>query len=273
MPSTVFKALSRPNELSRSGGRRRRTAEQERRGIPKDPIHLAERIFRLFSCGVSKNVVIAPTPMSPPKPRTTSTVCLTVAKRVVRLGSARRPRNRTKARIIPICEGSRERPLSGAEETLNIGMLTPRVKQASTLRQPETSLQERPCCRIGAKAAQWYGHDRERGRKEQRRSNEQARSDGRPRRCDQKYAYEHDYPKQPDREADRGTYPALALDHMKPMRPVVDRAVLDLVAKESFTGADFSIQHDGVCRLNPELARRATEYYAAVTNIEWLRPD
>jgi CRISPR-associated protein Cas1 len=59
-----------------------------------------------------------------------------------------------------------------------------------------------------------------------------------------------------DRESDRGTYPAFALDHMEPMRPVVDRAVLQLVRDETFTGADFSIQHDGVCRLNPELARR-----------------
>ena len=40
------------------------------------------------------------------------------------------------------------------------------------------------------------------------------------------------------------------------MRPVVDRAVLQLIAATTFTGADFSIQPDGVCRLNPELARR-----------------
>lgn len=57
----------------------------------------------------------------------------------------------------------------------------------------------------------------------------------------------------------RGSYPALALDYIEPMRPVVDRAILDLVATETFTGADFSIQHDGVCRLNPELARRVTQ--------------
>ena len=48
----------------------------------------------------------------------------------------------------------------------------------------------------------------------------------------------------------------LALNRVEPMRPVVDRAILDLVNTETFTGADFSIQHDGVCRLNPELARR-----------------
>jgi len=59
-----------------------------------------------------------------------------------------------------------------------------------------------------------------------------------------------------DEEEQRGKYPAFALDHMEPMRPVVDRAILELINTVTFTGADFSIQHDGVCRLNPELARR-----------------
>jgi CRISPR-associated protein Cas1 len=62
-----------------------------------------------------------------------------------------------------------------------------------------------------------------------------------------------------DRESDRGAYPAFALDRMEPLRPVVDRAVLHLVTTESFAGADFSIQPDGVCRLNPELARRIAQ--------------
>ncbi|MFN0303065.1 MAG: CRISPR-associated endonuclease Cas1 [Burkholderiales bacterium] len=57
----------------------------------------------------------------------------------------------------------------------------------------------------------------------------------------------------------RGTSPAFALDHMEPMRPVVDRAVLRLINEMTFTGADFSIQRDGVCRLNPELARRVAQ--------------
>lgn len=62
-----------------------------------------------------------------------------------------------------------------------------------------------------------------------------------------------------DRESDRGSYPAFALDHMEPMRPVVDRAVLQTIRTETFTGADFMLQHDGVCRLNPELARRIAQ--------------
>lgn len=61
------------------------------------------------------------------------------------------------------------------------------------------------------------------------------------------------------RESERGTYPAFALDQMEPMRPLVDRAVLQLISSITFTGADFSIQPDGVCRLNPELARRVAQ--------------
>ena len=43
------------------------------------------------------------------------------------------------------------------------------------------------------------------------------------------------------------------------MRPVADRAVLKLIDTVTFTGADFSIQHDGVCRINPELARTVAQ--------------
>ena len=57
----------------------------------------------------------------------------------------------------------------------------------------------------------------------------------------------------------RGISPAFALDHMEPMRPVVDRAVLQLIGQTTFSGADFSNQRDGVCRLNPELARRVAQ--------------
>ena len=40
---------------------------------------------------------------------------------------------------------------------------------------------------------------------------------------------------------------------------MVDRAVLQLIDTVTFAGADFSIQHDGVCRKNPELARRVAQ--------------
>ena len=35
--------------------------------------------------------------------------------------------------------------------------------------------------------------------------------------------------------------------------------VNDVARRVTFTGADFSIQPDGVCRLNPELARRVAQ--------------
>jgi hypothetical protein len=42
---------------------------------------------------------------------------------------------------------------------------------------------------------------------------------------------------------------------MEPERPKVDRAVLDFVEGHVFDPADFVIRSDGVCRLNPEMAR------------------
>ena len=42
---------------------------------------------------------------------------------------------------------------------------------------------------------------------------------------------------------------------MEPERPKVDGAVLDFVKSTVFDSADFTIRSDGVCRLNPEMAR------------------
>ena len=44
-------------------------------------------------------------------------------------------------------------------------------------------------------------------------------------------------------------------DLMEPERPKVDRTVLDFVKTTVFDPADFTIRSDGVCRLNPQLAR------------------
>jgi CRISP-associated protein Cas1 len=44
-------------------------------------------------------------------------------------------------------------------------------------------------------------------------------------------------------------------DLMEAERPIVDRAVLDFVKATVFDPADFVIRADGVCRLNPEMAR------------------
>ena len=44
-------------------------------------------------------------------------------------------------------------------------------------------------------------------------------------------------------------------DLMEPERPKVDRVALDFVKGHVFDPADFVIRADGVCRLNPEMAR------------------
>ena len=44
-------------------------------------------------------------------------------------------------------------------------------------------------------------------------------------------------------------------DLMEPEWPKVDRAVLDFIKEHIFDSADFVIRSDGVCRLNPQMAR------------------
>ena len=66
--------------------------------------------------------------------------------------------------------------------------------------------------------------------------------------------------------------PAFVFDLMEPERPKVDRAVLDFVKGHVFDPADFVIRADGVCRLNPEMARMVV----ARVSSEWtlqLRPS
>ena len=47
----------------------------------------------------------------------------------------------------------------------------------------------------------------------------------------------------------------LVFDLMEPLRPIVDRKVLEFVQSHTFHPTDFTIRSDGVCRLNPEMAR------------------
>jgi len=49
--------------------------------------------------------------------------------------------------------------------------------------------------------------------------------------------------------------PALVLDLIEPLRPIVDRKVLEFVQTHTFHPADFTLRSDGLCRLNPEMAR------------------
>lgn len=48
---------------------------------------------------------------------------------------------------------------------------------------------------------------------------------------------------------------ALVFDLMEPLRPKVDRAVLEFVKGHAFSAADFAITDEGACRLHPQLAR------------------
>ncbi len=48
---------------------------------------------------------------------------------------------------------------------------------------------------------------------------------------------------------------AFVLDLMEPLRPIIDRKAFELLQSHTFHPADFTIRFDGVCRLNPEMAR------------------
>jgi len=47
----------------------------------------------------------------------------------------------------------------------------------------------------------------------------------------------------------------LVYDLMEPLRPVVDRKLLEFVQRQTFVAGDFTLTSTGVCRLNPQLAR------------------
>lgn len=49
--------------------------------------------------------------------------------------------------------------------------------------------------------------------------------------------------------------PALILDLMEPLRPIVDARIVDFIGCHTFSRIDFPIARDGVCRIHPQLAR------------------
>lgn len=55
---------------------------------------------------------------------------------------------------------------------------------------------------------------------------------------------------------------AFVFDLMELERPKVDLSVLEFVKARTFYPADFTIRADGVCRLNPEMARRLVKAIA-----------
>ena len=60
--------------------------------------------------------------------------------------------------------------------------------------------------------------------------------------------------------------PDFVLDLMEPRRPIVDRKVLEFVQAHTFHPADFTIRSDGVCRLNPEMAKNVMRLLAALSD-------
>jgi CRISPR-associated endonuclease Cas1 len=67
--------------------------------------------------------------------------------------------------------------------------------------------------------------------------------------------------------ADQGYRPSLAADLMEPVRPVIDRWALELLARRTFAASDFFETRSGVCRLRPPLTHEL-----AATCLDW-RPE
>lgn len=57
---------------------------------------------------------------------------------------------------------------------------------------------------------------------------------------------------------------SLIFDLMEPLRPRADQRVIEFIRSATFIPDDFSISMQGVCKLNPQMARRA---------ISWSLPD
>lgn len=53
----------------------------------------------------------------------------------------------------------------------------------------------------------------------------------------------------------RPDFPGYVYDLIEPERPKVDAAILTFAQSRKFSGADFILRKDGVCRLSPQLAR------------------
>ena len=58
----------------------------------------------------------------------------------------------------------------------------------------------------------------------------------------------------------------LVFDLMEPLRPIVDHKVLEFVQAHTFQPGDFTLANNGICRLNPELARNVVRAIVANKN-------
>jgi hypothetical protein len=63
--------------------------------------------------------------------------------------------------------------------------------------------------------------------------------------------------------ADRIRRDSMALDLIEPLRPVIDTAVLDLIAARSFHKIDFIAVRDGTCRLTETITHPLAEQLLA----------
>jgi CRISP-associated protein Cas1 len=66
---------------------------------------------------------------------------------------------------------------------------------------------------------------------------------------------------------------ALAYDLMEPVRPLVDRLVLDFAHSRTFSPTDFILDANGVCRLHPQLAKRATQHAIGDTTVQEVQKE
>ena len=60
----------------------------------------------------------------------------------------------------------------------------------------------------------------------------------------------------------------LVYDLMEPLRPVIDRGVLDFVQRHVFRPGDFTLTCEGVCKLNPQLARSCVTMVEGLANAD-----
>jgi hypothetical protein len=56
----------------------------------------------------------------------------------------------------------------------------------------------------------------------------------------------------------------LVYDLMEPLRPIVDRKILEFALSSTFTPGDFTIARLGGCRLNPQFAKSLTKHVAGI---------
>lgn len=63
---------------------------------------------------------------------------------------------------------------------------------------------------------------------------------------------------------------SLVYDLMEPLRPVLDARLFEFALAATFTDGDFNLTSQGVCRLNPELARRITQLSVPDSEVQAL---